>query len=179
MELELQLQSAMKLIGGFVLSERTKLGIGKKKFGQLCDGLSETYIRNLEEGKVNVTLKSLVKLKSGMNSTVPNIITGNGRKFSNKTLKTARTENFDTAKQNFSIRLLAIMKSRKLSSIVFSNYLGMDESATNKYLNGSENPTYLMLLRFAYVLNVEVVVFFDYAGTLPDNINYKPRFLNP
>jgi hypothetical protein len=114
-----------------------------------------------------------------MNSTIATIITRNKGSFSNKTLKLGRTEDFDTAKQNFSNRLLAIMKSRKLSSIEFSNYLGMDESATNKYLNSSENPTYLMLLRFAYVLNVEVVDFFDYAGLLPDNTNYKPRYLSP
>jgi len=179
MELELQLRSDMNLFGSFIFSERTKRGFGKKKFGQLCGGLSETYIRNLEEGKANITLKSLVKLKFGMNSTIATIITRNKGSFSNKTLKLGRIEDFGTAKQNFSNRLLAIMKSRKLSSIDFSNYLGMDESATNKYLNSSENPTYLMLLRFAYVLNVEVVDFFDYAGLLPDNTNYKPRYLSP
>lgn len=155
------------------------MGIGKKKFGQICDGLSETYIRNLEEGRANITIKSLVKLKSGMNSTIPAIITGNSRTFSNKTLKIARSEDFNTAKQNFSTRLFVLMKNRKLNSISFSDYLGMDESATNKYLNGSENPTYLMLLRFAYVLRVEVADFFDYGGVLPDSSNYKPRYLNP
>lgn len=36
----------------------------------------------------------------------------------------------------------------------------MHESTKNKYLNNSENPTYLML-RFAYVLKVDVEDFFD------------------
>ncbi|HMR82630.1 MAG TPA: helix-turn-helix transcriptional regulator [Niabella sp.] len=179
MNLEIQLQTGIKIVGNFVFATRTKMGIGKKKFGQLCDGLSETYIRNLEAGAANITLKSLVKLKFGMNSTIPTLITGDSRTFSNKTLKIARNEDFTAAKQNFSTRLFALMKNRKLNSISFSNYLGMDESATNKYLNGSENPTYLMLLRFAYVLNVEVVDFFDYGGALPENTKYKPRYINP
>ncbi|HEU5051894.1 MAG TPA: helix-turn-helix transcriptional regulator [Hanamia sp.] len=179
MDLELQLKSDMNLLGNFIFSERKKLGLGKEKFGQLCGGLSETYIRNLEEGKVNITLKSLVKLKSGLKSTIAIIITRNKGSFSTKTVTLGSTEDFLTAKQNFSSRLFAIMKSRKLSSIEFSNYLGMDESATNKYLNNSENPTYLMLLRFAHVLKVEVKDFFDYAGPLPENKNYKPRYLSP
>lgn len=179
MELEQQLKVAMKMIGDLVYSARKKLGLGKKKFGELCSGLSETYIREIENGDANVTIASLAKLKTGMQTIIPYLLTDNKRQFSEKTISKAKREDYNTVKNNVSIRLSKIVKHRGLNSGQFSSYLDMDESATNKYLNGEENPTYLMLLRFAYVLDVEVVDFFDYDGPLPNNDKYKARYIAP
>lgn len=177
MELEVKLKSDAKKIGEFIHKARLKKGIGKKKFGLLCDGLSETFIRKLENGQANVTLQSLIKLKQGTDYPVSIILTANEKTFSDKTIQLGRSEDYLLLKKNFAKRLKAIVKHRGLNSILFSNYLNMDESATNKYLQGTENPTYLMLLKFARVLDVTVVDLFDYGGQLPDNTNYKPRYL--
>ncbi len=179
MNIDVKFQEGLTIIKEKVIKGRKHLGIGKKKFGILCGGLSETFIRKLEQGEANPTIKTLVKLKNGLNTTIPEIITRNRIGISSKSITLLKEESYEESKKNFSTRVKKILSHRGINSIDFSACLNMDESATNKYLKGTENPTYLMMLRFAYVLDVNVVDFFDYKGQLPSNDKFKRRYLNP
>lgn len=62
-------------LGERVRVRRKALGVSQERLGELC-GLHRTYIGQVERGEVNVTIRNLLALASGLGVDVSELVQG-------------------------------------------------------------------------------------------------------
>lgn len=64
-----------EVLGDRVRARRKALSLSQEKLGEVC-GLHRTYIGQVERGEVNVTIRNLVALASGLGVDVGELVQG-------------------------------------------------------------------------------------------------------
>lgn len=149
---------------------RTQNQLSKRKQGDICL-LSESTIRNIEQGTKNTELKTLVRLRIGFNVLLSTLFEINSvvPKIRTTPIKAEYIEKlFSEDKSNIGKRLLALHEFRGLDKETLSilSY-NIDYSDTLKYLRGEENIELFTLLKYADGLEVDLNDILNYGGEFP------------